>query len=288
MSTPLPALFELRDDQAVRLEVPGGPANLDRALLDLPDGVYEALRTRGGARFFRLERHCARAAEGCARAGLPPLDEDLFHRGLDACTRAWGHEAKVRIDLCAEPPAAFGAQTRILYSFRPLVLPTPEVYADGVGVRIAEGLARHDPEVKGTAFIAQRARRPLLEDDYESVLVDEHGYLLECVMSNLFLVRGGELRTAGHGVLLGVTRETVLGAAQSLGMPVREEAVHRDEVEQLEEAFLTTSVRGLVPIVRLGGVTLGTGRPGPWTQRLSEAYEDAVERGSARAWPREP
>ena len=58
--------------------------------------------------------------------------------------------------------------------------------------------------------------------------------------------------------------------------------------EQLEEAFLTTSVRGLVPIVRLGGVTLGTGRPGPWTLRLSEAYADEVERGSARAWPREP
>jgi len=286
MSSPEPALFELRDEQAVRLEVPGGAANLDRALLDLPSGVYEALRTRGGARFFRLERHCARAVDGCARAGLPPLDEDLFRRGLDACTRAWGHEAKVRIDLCAEPPAAFGARTRTLFSFRPLVLPPPEVYAQGVSVRIAEGLERRDPEVKGTAFIAQRARRPVLEDDYESVLVDERGFLLECVMSNLFLVKDGELRTAGHGVLPGVTRETVLTAARSLGLPVREEAVHRDEVEQLQEAFLTTSVRGLVPIVRMGGVTLGTGRPGLWTRRLREAYASEVERGSARAWPR--
>jgi branched-subunit amino acid aminotransferase/4-amino-4-deoxychorismate lyase len=67
---------------------------------------------------------------------------------------------------------------------------------------------------------------------------------------------------------------------------VREEAVHRDEVEQLQEAFLTTSVRGLVPIVRLGGVPLGRGRPGPWTLRLGEAYASEVERGSARAWPR--
>ena len=286
MSDPEPALFELRGDQVVQLEVPGGAANLDRALLALPHGVYEALRTRGGARFFRLERHCARAADGCARAGLPPFDEDLFRRGLDATTRAWGREAKVRIDLCAEPPAAFGAETRTLYSFRPLVLPSPKVYAEGVSVRIAEGLERHDPEVKGTAFIAERARRPLLEDDYESVLVDERGFLLECVMSNLFLVSGGELRTAGHGVLPGVTRETVLTAARSLDLPVREEAVHRDELGQVEEAFLTTSVRGLVPIVRLGGVRLGTGRPGPWTQRLSRAYASEVERGSAPAWPR--
>lgn len=281
-----PKLFEFHAGAARELSIPGGPAGLERCLQFLPDRVYEALRTRGEARFFRLEQHCARAEQGCASAGLPSFDEDAFRQGLDATTRAYGHEAKVRIDLCAKPAEELGARTRTLYSFRPLVLPSPEVYASGVAVRIADGLERSAPEVKGTAFIAARAARPKLEDDYESILVDREGLLLECVMSNLFLVQGSCLRTAGHGVLPGITRETVLAAGRALGMQVREEAVHRDEVGAMDEAFLTTSVRGLVPIVRIDGAPVGEGLPGPWTARLAAAYAAEVERGSWPAWPR--
>ena len=83
-----PKLFEFHAGAARELSIPGGPAGLERCLQFLPDRVYEALRTRGEARFFRLEQHCARAEQGCASAGLPPFDEDAFRQGLHGTTRA--------------------------------------------------------------------------------------------------------------------------------------------------------------------------------------------------------
>ena len=109
-----PKLFEFHAGAARELSIPGGPAGLERCLQFLPDRVYEALRTRGEARFFRLEQHCARAEQGCASAGLPPFDEDAFRQGLDATTRAYGHEAKVRIEV---PKKLSAAQRQALEAF---------------------------------------------------------------------------------------------------------------------------------------------------------------------------
>jgi len=103
--------------------------------------------------------------------------------------------------------------------------------------------------------------------------VSPEGQLLEGVMSNFFAVRGGKLLTAPEsGVLPGVTRGIVLELARKLCLPHGEQPIQRDELASLQEAFFSTSVRSIVPIVSLDGTTVGAGVPGPVTLRLMEAY----------------
>jgi branched-subunit amino acid aminotransferase/4-amino-4-deoxychorismate lyase len=101
-------------------------------------------------------------------------------------------------------------------------------------------------------------------------------------MSNFFCVQGDTLHTAGTGVLGGITRETLLVCAAELGLQVVEEAVHQNQVNRMNEAFLSSSVRGVLPVVRFAGKDIGNGQPGPRTLALDAAYGELV-RSSARS-----
>jgi branched-subunit amino acid aminotransferase/4-amino-4-deoxychorismate lyase len=109
-------------------------------------------------------------------------------------------------------------------------------------------------------------------------LVDGRGRLLEGTSSNFFGLRDGVLHTAGTGVLEGVTRSALLSLAAGLGLPVALEPVHRDSIAELDEAFLSSSTRSLVPIVNVAGAAVGDGTPGPVTRRLLAGYRELVER----------
>ena len=103
--------------------------------------------------------------------------------------------------------------------------------------------------------------------------MDAAGRVLEGASSNFFGVLDGCLRTAGAGVLAGVTRGVVLTLAREAGLETVPEAVPLAQVPRLSEAFLTSSSRGVVPIVRVDDHVIGTGAPGPVTQRLGALYE---------------
>jgi branched-subunit amino acid aminotransferase/4-amino-4-deoxychorismate lyase len=88
------------------------------------------------------------------------------------------------------------------------------------------------------------------------------------------MVEGGRLETPHMrtGLLPGITRQTVCELAQALGCPVEETTLRPDRLRAADEVFLTSSVRGIMPVTRLDGVVVGTGRAGPVTRRLHEAY----------------
>ena len=92
-------------------------------------------------------------------------------------------------------------------------------------------------------------------------------------MSNLFLVTERGLQTAPtRGVLPGITRNILMGLAGEQGVTVIEDPVHRDRLGDVREAFFSTSVRGVLPVVGIDGAELGEGSPGPVTRKLMEAY----------------
>jgi branched-subunit amino acid aminotransferase/4-amino-4-deoxychorismate lyase len=85
-------------------------------------------------------------------------------------------------------------------------------------------------------------------------------------------VLAGELRTAHEGILPGISRLIVLEIAPPI-LAVNERPIHTIEIGQVSEAFLTSSSRGIVPVVEIDGITLGAGIPGPMTLKLREAYQ---------------
>jgi branched-chain amino acid aminotransferase len=113
----------------------------------------------------------------------------------------------------------------------------------------------------------------------EALLLDDQGLVCEAPGYNLFIVRDGTLVTPNRSILEGITRATVLELAAELDIPVREGPIAPYDLFTADEAFLTSTAAGLVPVTRVDGALVGEGRPGPVYARLDRAYDDLQRSG---------
>jgi len=112
----------------------------------------------------------------------------------------------------------------------------------------------------------------------EAILLDTEGYVAEASGENIFIVRDGLLRTPPlTAVLPGITRNAILTLAQDLGIPVKEDIFSRDELYLADEAFLTGTAAELTPLREVDGRRIGSGKPGPVTQKLQAAFFAVVK-----------
>jgi branched-chain amino acid aminotransferase len=105
-----------------------------------------------------------------------------------------------------------------------------------------------------------------------AVLVDREGNVTEGPGFNLFALTGGRLVTPAAGVLQGITRKTVAELAASLQVPVAFEPLPAAALTGAEEAFISSTAGGVMPVTRIDGKPLGDGRPGPLGRRIKELY----------------
>lgn len=255
-------------------------------------GVYDALRTFDHNKFLYLNRHLARTERSMAVLGWNySLDRARLLRALHAVvTAAPWPEMRVRIDVLSAPAEPLGTTSRELIALQPFTPPPPELYATGVAVDFAAGLARERPLAKAAAFATQRpitaglraletaagAAAATGDEPYEYLLLDSAGRILEGTGTNFWAVRDGAIYTAGEGVLEGITREILLQLITTIHIPLRLEAVATSEIATLDEAALSGSSRALLPVVRIAGQPVGDGRPGPITGRVLSAYNAFV------------
>lgn len=124
----------------------------------------------------------------------------------------------------------------------------------------------------------------------DALLLNEAGEVAEATTSNVFLVRDGVLRTPplSAGILEGTVRRRLLALAREHGLPAEERTLLPADLAAADELFLCSSVRGLLPVRTLDGVPVGTGAPGPVTQRLHALFEAAADAEAAAARARAP
>ena len=105
----------------------------------------------------------------------------------------------------------------------------------------------------------------------EGIWLNTRGHLAEGCSSNLFVVQGRKLFTPreGEGILPGVLRAIVLRASRGLGIATHEGKVRLHRLQHAREAFLTSSLQGVRPLVQFQGRPVGPGRPGPITLRIA-------------------
>jgi len=269
------------------LPVPAQAANAHEVFDDLPLGVYTGLRSFGRERFLGLEAHLERT-ERCLRlSGWEyELDRRAVRRALDEVIRSYPSDAFVRLDILPEAPTQLGTDSRTLLALSQVVELPAHFFQEGVNVEVAEGLERRDPSIKTADFVIERRPFPLNRQDcFEHLLLDTRGNVLEGTSSNIYLVSKGVVRTSQVDMLAGITRLFVLRLCRELDLPVRLEAPPLSEVLLADEAFLSSSTRGLVPVVSLAGQAIGDGHPGPITKRLTEAYRALLAREARPAWP---
>jgi branched-chain amino acid aminotransferase len=239
-------------------------------------GVYSVIRTFDHNQFLRLDHHLARTVNSMRLLGWDyQLDERRLRQAIHTlCTAFPAAEMRVRIDVLAEPARCLGTESRELLALMPFT-PLPNAYyTQGITVDYATALHRANPLIK-TADFAEARKRSSGAKSFEALLVDD-GKILEGTSSNFYGVRNGVLYTAGQGVLKGITRSIILDLARQLAMPLQLEAIAVSEVAQLDEAAISSSSRGLLPVVQVGETIIGAGQPGPYTQRLMAAYDAFV------------
>lgn len=247
----------------------------------LGDGLFETMRAYG-RRVFRLGAHLERLERGAARIGLPlpPALAHAVQATLDANRLA---DAAVRLTVSRGAgagglaPGEHAAPT-VVVTTRPY-LPEPAWYTRGLRAVVASGCIgefRPSAGLKQLGYLdhvlALREARAAGADD--ALLLDSAGHLAEGAASNIFLVEDGALHTPplSCGILAGITRATVLELAARRGLPVHEEPLAPERLAWAEEAFLTSSLREIVPLVAVDGAAVGGGQPGALTLSLLADY----------------
>jgi len=277
-------LFAVTTRGAQALSVPASTKAVHEVFDGLPLGVYSALRTFDHVRFLGLEHHFERTDRSLELLGrAESLDRPALARALDEAVRGYpGPEALVRFDVLADAPRALGTEERTLIALSPFV-PVPAPYLrDGVAVRVSS-LKRARPLIKLASFVLERRPYPLGRPEaYEHLIVDEERRILEGTSSNFLGVRGRRLHLTGEEALQGVTQRIVAELAGRLGLECVRESLRCSELAEVDEAFLTSSSRGIVPVVAIEGERIGTGTPSPWTRKLTAAY---YEHARAHARP---
>jgi branched-chain amino acid aminotransferase len=232
--------------------------SLDVASSHIPDGVYTVFPVFEGWRVVRLGRHLERLYCSAELLGGPLTVSQAWLRAtLRRAVESAGLETQ---RVCLIVP--FEAPDTAYISIEPYTPPDESLYRQGMRA-VTVGLQRSLPRAKNSQFISER--RTLLKSlppgIYEGLLCSREGEILEGTSSNFYAVLDGELRTAGQGVLDGVARSILLEVALEV-LPVRLEPVRVDDLDAIDEAMISSSSRGVVPIVEIDGRPVGDGRPG--------------------------
>jgi len=242
--------------------------SLDAITRQLPEGYYSTFRTFDGAtRVLGFTAHLQRLYEPVS---TPEVSAASLRRQLLTLLEPYRpDEARVRLIMTKQ------GQTYI--AIEPLKLLPREVYEKGICVETTD-MHRESPRLKSTAFIgaSDSERKHIAREGIFEALLVKDGEILEGMTSNFFYVgQVGNLSrigTARDDILLGITRETVIDVARSKGLEVQYQPLKRDQLAAASEAFITSSSRGIVPVIQIDNVVIGNGRPGPITKQLIAAY----------------
>ncbi len=256
------------------------------------DGVFEGIRFYNN-RIFRLTEHVRRLFDSARAIALtmPWSEEEVvgFTRETVAAnglsdgyirlvvTRGAG-ELGLNPFLCPKPSMFIIASTISLYP--------PQHYRDGLKIITCAtrrpAPASLMPQVKSLNYLNNILAKieAIQAGALEAVMLNEQGYVAECTGDNLFLVKNGHLATplVSDGALDGITRSVILELASSLSIPLTEKSLTRYDVFTADECFLTGTAAEVIPVVELDRRPIGSGIPGPVTQRLREAFHELTSR----------
>ncbi len=267
------------------------------------DSVYEVIRTYGG-RPFEEGAHLARLRHSAQRIGLSPKWDAVrtsreIARTLEASrggdrpdpeAAPWNAgERYVRVvmtrgagEIGLDPALAVDPVAIVIA--QPLVGPPARAYREGVkaavvGVRRAAPEAI-DPSAKTGAHLPNvlAVKEARAAGAFEAILLDGRGFVTEGSSSNVFAVSSGVVRTPPPRawILEGITRAVVLRLARAAGIATEEAPLRPEDLEGADEVFITSTVREIVPVTRLGERAVGSGGPGPVTRRLHTEFRAAA------------
>jgi len=239
------------------------------------DGLLETMRAEAGAVVW-LDRHLARLGASARALGLADAPDPGALREAVAATTAANPAPALRVRLVVTARPTVAVQT---WPVAPADAMEEPAWAAGVrGTWCPDAwIAEHKTLSRAAERAAVRHARAAGAD--RALLLDAAGRLGEADGANAFVVLGGSVVTApARGLLPGLTR-----AALAAILDVREQVLEEEEWRAADEIFLTSAVRGVVPLAAWDGRPAPAGAPGPVARRAIAAWRDLVARGSGAA-----
>lgn len=262
----------------IRLLTPDGLAPVDYTAESLGDavqyepqnGIYTVANTFNTYDTLKLNAHFDRLEDSARRQNIAlNLDRQAVRQSLrQMIDEAHFASVRFRVTVPREKP------DELILTIEPFNPPSAEMIATGVRCITAANSARHNAESKTTDWMHNRKALAdaMPEGIYDTFLLDSRGYLLEGLGANFYAIFHGKLWTAGEGVLKGISQQIVFEVAPAI-LPIQKDAPHVNQISGFNEAFLTSSSRGIIPVVEIDGITVGSGLPGEFTKKLRDAYQ---------------
>lgn len=247
-------------------------------------GIFEVLRTYGD-RPFGLRAHLDRLAYSATQIelALPASIAEIEAIVHETLARNAAGDVTIRIIVTGGASSGFlmpEGRPTLLVMLAPVKPYAAQIYQDGAALLTVDA-ARFMPTVKSLNYIPAilGQRRARAAGAIEALYCDAAGVITECTTSNFFIFKGDQLITPVQDVLPGITRAAALEVAGDL-FEIVERPILRGELAEADEAFITSTTKEIMPIVRVDEQLIGVGRPGARTQRLRQSFLAYIAQGS--------
>jgi branched-chain amino acid aminotransferase len=250
------------------------------------DGVFEGIRIYDG-KVFKLKEHVERLYESARaiRLEIPMTREqmaDAIRQTVQANAKKDGYIRPIVTRgagyLGLDPRKTSDPQVIIIVD--DISLYPQELYDNGLEIATVPTIRNHpsavNPRIKSLNYLNNILAKieGVQQGCLESLMLNHKGEIAECSGDNIFLVKNSILRTPpiDAGILEGITRDAVIDLAREAKITVEEIALTRHDVYIADECFLTGTAAEVIPVVKCDGRIIGTGKPGPITRQLREAF----------------
>lgn len=261
------------------------------------DGVFEGIRAYN-CLVFKLKEHVERLFESAhaIMLDIPLTKQEIMAAVIRTLKINKLKDGYVRLvvtrgagDLGLDPRKCKGNATVIVIADRITLYPD-KLYREGMQIiTVATTRNSHEalnPQMKCLNYLNNiMAKMEAVQLGYEEALMlNDQGYVAECTGDNIFIVSKGELYTPPEimGVLRGVTRDTVLELAKKSRIPTHEHVFTRHELYIADECFLTGTAAEIIPVVKVDGRFIGTGKPGKVTLKIMKEFKQLTKKAGIK------
>ena len=249
------------------------------------DGAFEGIRAYNRL-VFKLKEHVNRLYETAhtLMIDIKLSKEQMMKAIVDTLKINQISDGYIRVvvtrgegDLGLDPRKCHG-QANVIIITDKITLYPKELYNKGMEILTVPTVRNNpeaiNPQLKSLNYLNNILAKIEANNSgfSEAIMLDHQGFVAECTGDNIFIVKNSVLSTPSQGRLKGITRDTVLELANKNKIETKECFMTRHEVYTSDECFLTGTAAEIIPVVKVDGRVIGSGKPGKITAKMMEAF----------------